>query len=274
MEIAQGIHRITVGQGAAPGLYATNTYMVIGSQGAAFVDTGWNREEDIKARLDYIRQMGNPAMKGIAITHRHPDHMGGASAIHQATGGPIITSPVEKAPIEAALKDAKVDKVVQDGETLSLGNMTLEFVHAPGHTLGSMAVFIREKKALFTGDNVMGTGTSVVNPGEGDIALYLQTMEKFLRYSPEVIYPGHGPVVKDTRAKLQGLINHRNEREQQVLGLLQKGPRSVEEMLKAIYDELDERVQTMARNQIRSHLAKLEKEGKVTATGTDTYRLR
>ena len=274
MEIARGIHRIVVGQGASPGMYATNTYLLVGSRSSAFVDTGWNREEDIKARLDYIQQMGNPSMGAIIITHRHLDHMGGASAIHQATGGPIITAPAEKEPIESNMKGAKVDRVVQDGETLDLGDLTLEFIHAPGHTLGSLGVLIRERKALFTGDNVMGRGTSVINPGEGDIGLYLQTMEKFLGYAPETIYPGHGPPVSDPKAKLQGLISHRKEREQQILALLQQGPRTVEEFLKAIYDELEERVQNLARNQIHSHLAKLEKEGRVVVLGEDAYQLR
>jgi len=255
-------------------MYVTNTYLVMGSQASAFVDTGWNREEDIKARLDYIQEMGNPPIKAIIITHRHPDHTGGAPAIRQATGGPIVTAPAEKEAIEANMEGARVDRVVQDGETLALGDMTLEFIHAPGHTLGSLGVFIREKKALFTGDNVIGVGTSVIFPGEGDISLYLETMEKFLRYAPETIYPGHGPVVNDPRAKLRELINHRKEREQQILALLQEGPRMVEQLLRAIYDELDERIQNLARGQIRSHLDKLEKEGRVTATGGDSYQLR
>ena len=100
------------------------------------------------------------------------------------------------------------------------------------------------------------------------------TLEKFLHYQPELIYPGHGPVVKDPKAKLQELIDHRQEREEQIVGLLQSGPKRVEELLKAIYEDLAERVQNMARNQIRSHLIKLLKEGRVTVIGEDTYQLR
>ncbi len=273
MEIDPGIHRITVGEGPAPGLYATNSYLVMGSEASVFVDAGWNREEEVKARLDYLQQMGNPPVKAIYITHRHPDHMGGASAIHKATGAAIVTTPAEKEAVEQGLEDATVGLVAQDGDTLSLGDMTMEVVHAPGHTMGSLAVFIQERKALFTGDNVMGFGTSVVNPEEGDIALYIETMEKFLTYELEVIYPGHGSVVKDPKAKLQELIDHRREREEQIVGLLQGGPKTVEELLKAIYEELAGRVQNMARSQIRSHLIKLEREGRVNATGEDTYRL-
>ncbi len=270
MEIAPGIHNVLVEDAAAPGI--TNTYMLIGSQGAAFVDTGWAREGEAEARLDYIRKMGNPPMLGIICTHRHPPHWGNSPAIQEATGAPIISSPVEKEPIEERMEGAQVDRVVEDGEVLSLGDMTLEFVHGPGHTYGSLAVFVRESRALFTGDTVMGVGTSVVNPGEGEIALFLQTMDKFIAYNPSVIYPGQGPIITDPAAKLKELIDHRHEREEQILGLLGQSIQTVDAMLAAIYTDLDERRTNLARNQIRSHLIKLESEGRV-AGSDDSYRL-
>ncbi len=128
-------------------------------------------------------------------------------------------------------------------------------------------MFLREPRALFTGDNVMGTGTSVVNPGEGEIALYLETLEKFMRYDPAVIYPGQGPVVTSPRAKLQELIQHRREREAQIVTLLTQGPKSVDDLFRVLYSGLDERMGHLARNQIRSHLIKLEHEGRVSASG-------
>ncbi len=270
MEIAPGIHDIITAEAPATGV--TNTYMIIGTDGAAFVDTGWDREGEAEARLEYIQRMGNPPMKAIVVTHRHPPHWGNAPAIQRATGAPILCAPDEKEPIEAVMEGARVDRVVQDGETLSLGNMTLEFVHAPGHTYGSLAVFIRESRALFTGDNVMGIGTSVVNPGQGDIASFLRTMDKFLGYNPAVIYPGQGPMVADPRAKLNELIQHRHEREQQIVDLLRQGPRTADELRDGLYTGLEERLNNLARNQVQSHLIKLEQEGRVTATG-DTYRL-
>src|SRR5512134_3704409 len=173
MEIAPGIHNVLTNLEHATGV--TNTYLIVGTAGAAFVDTGWDRPGEGEARIEYWRKIGAPPLKGIAVTHRHPPHWGNAPAIQKACGNaPIIASLAEKAAIEARMQGAKVDRPVSDGETLSLGDLMLEFVDAPGHTYGSMAVFIRETRALFTGDNVMGTGSSVVNPGEGEIALYLQ----------------------------------------------------------------------------------------------------
>ncbi len=270
MEIAPGIHNVLTEKTPAPGV--TNTYLIIGTEGAVWVDTGWDRPGEAQARIDYWQEAGSPELKGIVITHRHPPHWGNAPALQKVTGAPIICAALEKDAIEQRMAGARVGKVVQDRETLRLGDATLEFVHAPGHTYGSLAVFLRERRGLFAGDNVMGTGTSVVNPGEGEIGLYLETLEKFLRYDPIVIYPGQGPVVTSPRAKLQELIRHRREREAEIMSLLTQGPKSVDDLFGIIYSGLDERLGHLARNQVRSHLAKLEKDGRVSAAG-QTYRV-
>ncbi|MBI4197985.1 MAG: MBL fold metallo-hydrolase [Chloroflexi bacterium] len=272
MEIAPGIHNVITEKEMASGV--TNTYLIVGRTGAVWVDTGWDRPGEGQARIDYWKKLGSPPLRGIAVTHRHPPHWGNAPAIQKACGGPpIIATYQEMDAMNERMKVAKVDRPVRDGETLSLGNMTIEFVFAPGHTYGSLAVFIRESRALFTGDTIMGVGTSVVNPGEGEIVLFLQTMEKFLRYNPSVIYPGQGPVVKDPHAKIHELIHHRHEREEQILGQLKQGPKTAEQMVAALYTGLSERLTNLAKNQVKSHLIKLQNEEKVAANG-ETYRLK
>jgi len=271
MEIAPGVHNILTDLTHATGV--TNTYLVVGSEGAVFVDAGWNRPGEAGARIDYWKKLGSPPLKGIVVTHRHTPHWENAPAIQHACGGaPIIASHAERAEIEVRMRGARVDRPAHDGETLSLGSITLEFVEAPGHTVGSLAVFVRELRALFTGDNVMGKGSSVVNPGEGDLVLYLQTLRKFLSLTPAVIYPGQGPVVSDPRAKLNDLIAHRHERERQIVALLTRSSCSVEEMVVALYAGIDERVRHLAANQVRSHLIKLEAEGRVRSAG-ERYEL-
>jgi glyoxylase-like metal-dependent hydrolase (beta-lactamase superfamily II) len=289
MEIGPGIHNVVTEGAAASGV--TNTYLVIGTEGAIWIDTGWDRPGEAQARIDYWEKLGRPELKGIVVTHRHPPHWQNAPALQQASArtpsrrpdskpssahvhAPIIATAVEKDAIEQRMVGAKVDRVVADGEKLSLGRLTIEFVHAPGHTYGSLAVFVPELRALFTGDNVMGTGTSVVNPGEGEIGLFLETMEKFIRYRPSVIYPGQGPVITEPETKLRELIEHRRTREAQIVGLLKQGPKSVPELFLIIYAGagLDERIARLAHNQILSHLIKLEREGRASASGP-TYRL-
>lgn len=271
MEIAPGIHDIRTDLRHATGV--TNTYLVVGTAGAAFIDTGWNRPGEADARIGYWRKVGSPVVKGIVVTHRHTPHWENAPLLQRECGGaPIIASRVEQPEIEKRMVDARVDRPVQDGDTLSLGNLTLEFVEAPGHTYGSLAILVRELRALFTGDNVMGSGSSVVNPGEGDIAAYLRTLDKFLRLDVEVIYPGQGAIVADPRGKLIGLIEHRRQRERQILDRLRQGACSAEQIASELYPDIAEGVRHLAANQVRSHLIKLEAEGRAAAT-SGVYRL-
>ena len=154
---------------------------------------------------------------------------------------------------------------LEDGETLDLGGLTLEFVHAPGHTVGSLAIYAREPRVLFTGDNVLGNVTPSISPDHGDMALYFQTLHRFLDFDMALICPGHGPMVQDARQWVEKVIQHRLEREEQVLSALRRGHGTVEEMFREIYPVLDSRLHSRAQGQIRCHLIKLEREGRVRA---------
>ncbi len=93
-----------------------------------------------------------------------------------------------------------------------------------------------------------------------------------MRYDPAVIYPGQGPVVTDPRDKITNLIQHRKDREEQIVALLQQAPHSVEQLTAALYKDVKPGVAHLARNQVKSHLIKLEQERRVAAAG-DVYRL-
>ena len=273
MEIASNVYRVSVGQVAFVGVYAPNVYLVVGDDRAAFIDTAYGKDEEVDAQLKLWESQGRREIAAIVLTHRHADHIGGVLRLHDCTGGPVTCGSAEREAIEGTLDGLQVDRVVDDGESLGLGNATLEFIHTPGHTVGSVCVYYREEGVLFTGDTILGSGTTVVSPDHGDMALYIESLRKLLRYDARIICPGHGPIVNQPQAKIQGLIEHRLERERQILDLLQEGQDTIEELFIAIYPELDRRLHDTARSQIRSHLIKLEREGKVRAL-QDRFNLK
>ena len=100
MDIAPGIHNVITER--APAVGVTNTYLVVGSEGAIWVDTGWDREGEAQARLDYWRGVGRPPLEGIVVTHRHPPHWGNAPAMQRVTGAPIIALRWREPPSRSA----------------------------------------------------------------------------------------------------------------------------------------------------------------------------
>ena len=264
MEIEPGIHQLTFGRQGSSGIPSPNAFLVCGEDSSAFLDTGWPQEADHRERMAYLRESGAPPLAWIVMLHRHPDHAGGALRLHQDTGAPLACHPLDRPSIdERFLKgEATVDRMLNGGERIDLGGLTLELIHAPGHTLGCLAVFIPQRRALFTTDTVLSTSTTAVGD-QGDLGLYVESLQKLRKIDAARIYPGHGPVVDDPAGRLDYLIEHRKRRERELLDMLEGGPQSVADMFGRVYADISPRLKAQAEAQIRSGLRKLVSEGKV-----------
>ena len=190
MQIAPNVHSTIVGE------KYNNVYLIVGER-AAFFDSGFEHDESANSLLELWEAAGKPEVAAIVLSHRHGDHSGGARKLALATGGVILSSPVEKPHIEEELPGTLVGRTVSDGETLDLGGATLEFVHTPGHTVGSLSAFYREGGALFAGDTIRTSDPFKIDANAGDMAMHLQSLRKLKGYGLQVIAPGHGQPVED-----------------------------------------------------------------------------
>ncbi len=297
MQITDYIHSIPAEQAFYTGPQAPNVFLVKDGDEGAFVDSGFGDEKSIEARLGFLKDFPHLKLRYIALTHHHFDHSSGADQIRRATGAEVTLHPDElswlrdwqsEAPQDIEIPEEmkemreKVAKFreqaaaaeptieVKDGDEFTVGSLSVQVIHTPGHTMGSVCFYMPKEKALFTGDTALGLGTVAVSPPpHGDMALYLKSLARLQKIEASVMLPGHGIAVHDVPAKLQELIDHRRAREEQVLKLMANGKRTVKAMLGAIYPELDKRMLTAATRQIEAHLAKLAQENRATQSGED-----
>jgi glyoxylase-like metal-dependent hydrolase (beta-lactamase superfamily II) len=252
------------------GLYAPNIFVVVGQE-AALIDSGYFDREEAKTGLEYIESLAPLRLAYILVTHPHPDHIGGCRSIREATGAQIVAHHLGVPRLESY--NLAADITVDDGDILDIGGVPLEVIHTPGHTRDSVCFYIRESEVLFTGDLIVGFGTPVIDAPDGDIAQYIDSLRKLLNFRVRLICPGHGPLVREPERKINELIAHRLEREQQVLSCLRQGKRSVPDLIADIYPELDRRLVDLARRQVQAHLDKLVREGKAAISGEE-YNLK
>lgn len=250
-------------------------YLVVSPDArACFVDSGHNVVDETKALMEAWLSAGEPAVEGILLTHRHHDHVGGAAALSRLTGAPIISMGSEKPYIDEDAGYELVTRAVEDKEILSLGGITLEFVHVPGHTVGSFCIYHQEERIMFTGDTVLGGSSTTVIPGQGDMGWYLESLRKLMTYDLRLIAPGHGPVIEDPYENLEDLIERRLLRERQIFRLVRDGKSSIGTLFPAVYPDLPERLHRNAHMQIEAHLLKLVDDGAIYLMSDGHYAAR
>ena len=193
-----------------------------------------------------------PALQTILITHRHADHAPAAVPLRKRTGARVL------APCEV-LSDDDVDQRLSGGESIDIGSTTIEVIATPGHT-NEHVCFLTADGDLFTGDTILGSGTTAIFPPDGHMGDYLRSLRLLRSRSPRRIHPAHGPTRDDALTLIDEYIAHRLERERQILAALRDGDRDVHTMRLRIYPDLDPRLHVAAEIQLTAHLIKLMEE--------------
>jgi len=160
------------------------------------------------------------------------------------------------------------DVHVGDGEVVAMGSgWTMHAVFTPGHTSNHMCYALDEERALFTGDHVMGWSTTVVSPPDGDMRDYIESLRKVMGRDDATLWPTHGAPVTSPKPFLEAFLEHRLDREAQVLAAVRSGLSDIDAMVKVMYADVREELHKAAARSVLSHLIKLADDGAVTVAG-------
>lgn len=239
----------------------TNSYLV-GRDEFAVIDPGPAIDDHVEALL----AAGAGRIRWILCTHTHPDHSPAAALLKARTGATVLGRPRP----EHGNQDHSFapDRVLEHGERLALGGVTLRAIHTPGHASNHLCFLLEETRMLFTGDHVMQGSTVVINPPDGDMRVYLASLERLLEEDVAILAPGHGYLIGAPHKEVKRLIAHRQAREAKVTAAIARlGAPTLEELVAAVYDDVPARVHAVAARSLAAHLAKLVAEGRVRASG-------
>jgi glyoxylase-like metal-dependent hydrolase (beta-lactamase superfamily II) len=234
-------------------LTGTQTYLV-GDRELIVIDPGPAIESHLSDIVDYVRGLGARVAK-IVATHSHPDHLPGAWRLRQMTGAPLGVFAGSR---------LTADALYNDGDRVTTTDCALDVIHTPGHASDHICFYWAAEKALFTGDVILGQGTTVIAHPDGNLVDYLASLRRLQALDLAKIFPAHGPVVENPQDKIQEYIAHRMMREEQILSSLRQGAKSSGDLVRAIYVDLNPYLYSFAELSVQAHLAKLEQEGRVT----------
>jgi glyoxylase-like metal-dependent hydrolase (beta-lactamase superfamily II) len=244
-------------------LEGTNTYVVGEPQADRVVvidpgPAGAEHQDRVLAACDGRR------VELVLLTHAHADHAEGARGLADRTGAPIGA-------LDLAWQGPGAPALVP-GRPLSAAGLALVPVPTPGHSADHCCFLLQGERAMFTGDHILGRGSTVVEWPGGDMSAYMRSLSVLLDYDLERLYPGHGPLVTDAEAKIDEYLDHRHQRERQVLDALAAGDRIPAEVVARVYAEVDPVLHPAAELSVRAHLVKLMREERVKPAG-DGYEL-
>jgi len=244
----------------------TNAYLV-GEGDLAVIDPG----PDLASHLEAILAAGAGRIRWILCTHTHMDHSPAAAALARATGAQVLGRPAP--PGGSQDRAFAPHRVLEHGERLQLGGVTLRVVHTPGHASNHLCYLLEETRMLFTGDHVMQGSTVVINPPDGDMRAYLKSLEEVVLLGAAILAPGHGYLIGDPAKEIRRLIAHRLAREAKVVSAFAGADHaSAEELLPRVYNDVPPGLHPVAARSLSAHLAKLVAEGRVSLAD-GRYRL-
>jgi ribonuclease/clavin/mitogillin len=245
----------------------TNCYLVYTSHEILIFDPGSPYEDEQQALNSCVDELLSEGRKvrEIILTHLHPDHVGGVDALKQHLAGTVAVAAHRET--AEALTHVKVDRFIADDDLISLRgrpDISLRALHTPGHARGHLCFHDSRRGVLLTGDNVVGLGSVLIDPPQGNMIDYLFSLER-MRSLPglTILFGGHGAAIASPYVKINEYIAHRLDREAKILEAVKSGVTTPAEIVAAVYTDVSPKAYQMAERSVVAHLEKLQKEGKL-----------
>ena len=257
-ELRPGIRRVLAPNASVMTGPGTNTYL-LGEGRVAVIDPG----PAIESHISRIIELANAPIAWILVTHTHPDHSPGARLLAEVTGAELIGRPAPEGPHQDATFSP--DYFLGDAECLQTSEFVLEAVHTPGHASNHVCYLHQDSDWLFTGDHVIDGSTVVIDPPDGNMKQYIDSLRRVRELGCAAIAPGHGDVITDPVRVIDWIINHRLERESKVAKALHANPGlTARELVPYVYTDVDKKLYGWAARSLLAHLEKLLEDGRAS----------
>jgi glyoxylase-like metal-dependent hydrolase (beta-lactamase superfamily II)/8-oxo-dGTP pyrophosphatase MutT (NUDIX family) len=258
----------------------TNSYLIYSSSEILVIDPGSPYEDEQQALAGCVEDLiaEGKTVREIVLTHVHPDHVAGVNALNdhlEQKQGARVPVAAHRLTAESLRNEVTVDRYVEDDEVLELNgepSIKLRAMYTPGHARGHLCFYDERTGALISGDNIVGFGSVLIDPPEGNMRDYLESLRR-MRALPNlsVLFGGHGPAVANPYEKIDEYITHRLQREELILAVVRKGASTPREILERVYTDVPPKAQAMAQRAVLAHLEKLEAEGSVSQTSEGLF---
>lgn len=265
IEFRPGVRLVPLRSMTIPPATHTNCY-IVGDDNLVVIDPGATEDDhdDLYEALNPLLD-GGAKLSAILITHHHIDHVAGANVLRERTGAPLWA---HRDTAQILGEAVRFDRTLADGDRIELAGASvgeLVTLHTPGHAQGHLCFIDPEHHTLFTGDLIVGFGTVVVDPPDGNMAAYMASLTRLVGMDIDTMFPGHGPVMGAGDRVVQRYIKHRQAREEKVVAALRAGHRTPQDMLPTVYDDVPPALHAFAERSLLAVLEKLSSEGRVAA---------
>jgi glyoxylase-like metal-dependent hydrolase (beta-lactamase superfamily II) len=232
------------------------------------VDPGASWDEPLASLFEALdaRLARGHALDSVLLTHHHYDHWGGLGAVLERYGPQQVHAHAVTIEAVGTVAGAQFCPMAQ-GDELRVAGVVLEAVFTPGHTLGHLAFLDRARGVLYGGDMVASEGTIMIDPGEGDMTQYLDSLAKLRELELQLLIPSHGAPIEAPHAVIDWYIQHRLHRESLVLEALTESFEGLDVVVLQAYSDVDPSLHWIASRSCLAHLQKLDLEGRAGREG-------